>query len=176
MAYFNDDNKGGKAIMYQVLMVCTGNICRSPMAAGLASHLLPPALQNLVQIASAGVGALHGNPAEPNAVAVMSGIGIDISGHRARQISGELAGRVDVILTMETMQRDWVRRMLLWKKGKVRLLTEYCLQANEPDIKDPYGGPLSAYQECLDTLLPCVRAFINWLETEADIPAASTTA
>ena len=161
--------------MYRVLMVCTGNICRSPMAAGLASHLLSPAIRNRVEIASAGVGALHGNPAEPNAVAVMSGIGIDISGHRARQITGELAGRVDVILTMETMQRNWVRRMLLWKKGKVRLLTEYGPQADGPDIKDPYGGPLSAYQECLDTLQPCVRAFIAFLETEADLPAASAT-
>ena len=158
--------------MYQVLMVCTGNICRSPMAAGLASHFLPRALQDRVQIASAGVGALHGNPAEPNAIAVMSNIGIDIRGHRARQITGELAGSVDVILTMETMQRDWVRRMLLWKKAKVRLLTEYCPQADEPDIKDPYGGPLSAYQQCLDTLRPCVKTFITWLKTEADIPAA----
>lgn len=159
--------------MYQVLMVCTGNICRSPMAAGLASHFLPRALQDSVQITSAGVSALHGNPAEPNARAAMSGMGIDISGHRARQITGELAGRVDLILTMEIMQCAVVRRMLSWKKAKVGLLTDYCPQPHEPEIKDPYGGPLQAYQDCLDTLVPCVKALIAWLETEADIPAAS---
>ena len=161
--------------MYYVLMVCTGNICRSPMAAGLASYFLPQALQDRVQISSAGVSALHGNPAEPNAKAAMSGLDIDISSHRARQITGELAGRVDLILTMEIMQRAMVRRMLFWKNAKVRLLTDYCPQSHEPDIKDPYGGPLQAYQDCLDTLVPCVKALITWLETEADIPAAPSS-
>jgi protein-tyrosine-phosphatase len=161
--------------MYHVLMVCTGNICRSPMAAGLASHFLPRALQDRVQISSAGVSALHGNPAEPNAVAAMSGMGIDIRGHRARQITSELADKVDLILTMERMQRDMVRRLPFWKKAKVRLLTDFCPQPHEPDIEDPYGGPLQAYWDCLDTLLPCVKAFITWLETEADIPAAPSS-
>lgn len=161
--------------MYQVLMVCTGNICRSPMAAGLARNFLPHSLQGRVQITSAGVSALHGNPAEPNARAAMSEMGIDISSHRARLITGELAGKVDLILTMEIMQRDVVRRMLFWKKAKVRLLTDYCPQPHEPEIKDPYGGPLQAYQDCLDTLVPCVKALAAWLATEAEIPAAPSS-
>lgn len=161
--------------MMDILMVCTGNICRSPMAAGLASHLLPEALQGRVQITSAGVSALHGNLAEPNAITAISQMGIDISHHRARQINGDLAKNTDLILTMEGMQRDLVRRMLFWKKSKVRLLTDFCRQPHEPDIKDPYGGPLGAYQVCLDTLLPCIRQFIIWLETEAEIPAAPPT-
>ena len=102
----------------------------------------------------------------------MSGISVDISSHRARQITGELAGSVDLILTMEILHRAMVRRMLSWEKAKVRLLTDYCPQPHEPEIKDPYGGPLQAYQDCLDTLVPCVKALIAWLETEADIPAA----
>ena len=158
--------------MYQVLMVCTGNICRSPMAAGLASHLLLETLRDRVRITSAGVGALHGNPAEPNAVAAMSGIGIDISSHRARQITGGLASAADLILTMEIMQCEAVRRLLYRKKGKVRLLTDFCPQSRASDIKDPYGGLLPEYQACLDTLVPCVKALITWLNTEADIPAA----
>lgn len=156
--------------MYHVLMVCTGNICRSPMAAGLASHLLPDALQNRVQITSAGISALHGNPAEPNAITTSSRMGIDISNHRARQITSDLATSADLILTMEVMQRDVVRRMLFWKKSKVRLLTDFCPHTNAPDIKDPYGGPLRAYQVCFDTLLPCVLQLLKWVETEADIP------
>lgn len=155
--------------MYHVLMVCTGNICRSPMATGLASHLLPERLRDRVQITSAGVSALQGHPAEPNAIAAMSGIGIDISSHRARQITGGLVGGVDLILTMEAMQREMVQRLLFPKKGQVRLLTDFCPHSREPDIKDPYGGPLAVYQVCLDTLLPCVKALISWLGNMANI-------
>jgi protein-tyrosine phosphatase len=158
--------------MYMILMVCTGNICRSPMAAGLASHFLPRALQDSVQVTSAGISALHGNPAEPHAQVAMSRIGIDISSHQARQLTGELAGAADLILTMEIIQRQWVRHVLSRDKGKVRLLTDLCPRSQTPDIKDPYGGPLSAYQACLDKLLPCVKALITWLETGGDIPAA----
>lgn len=165
----NDYTENGKAAMYHVLMVCTGNICRSPMAAGLASHLLPERLRDRVQITSAGVSALQDHPAEPNAIAAMSEIGIDISSHRARQITRRLVGVVDLILTMEVMQREIVRDLLLPEKEKVRLLTDFCPHSREPDIKDPYGGPLVAYQVCRDTLLPCVKALITWLDSKANI-------
>ena len=111
---------------------------------------------------------MHGNLAQPHAVAVMAGMGIDISGHRARQITPQLAAKADVILTMEAMQRDMVRRMLLWKKFKVRLLTEFCARSGEADIEDPYGRPLQAYQVCLDTLLPCVQGVLAWVTAQVN--------
>ena len=68
--------------MKKILFVCTANICRSPMAQGLLEHALPQA-----QVRSAGLGALVGMPADAAAVRLMQERGIDISAHRATQIS-----------------------------------------------------------------------------------------
>jgi protein-tyrosine phosphatase len=164
----NGNEKDGTGPMYQVLMVCTGNICRSPMAAGLARFLLSNDLRARVAVGSAGCSALHGHLAESHAIEAMSRMGIDISGHRARQITSDMARQADLILTMEAGQRDIVRRMLLWKKNKVRLFSGFCPEIQGSDIKDPYGGPLEAFQECLNTLLPCMGYLMNFLETQVD--------
>ena len=149
-------------------MVCTGNICRSPMAEGLARFLVPAALQDRVLISSTGVAALHGNPAQPFAVEVMARNGIDISSHRARLMSAELARKADLVLTMEAMQRHFVRRMLLLKRNKIKLLSEFCPEPHDSDIQDPYGGPIEAYEACYTTLVPCVTNLIEWLIPQID--------
>jgi len=85
--------------MFEILMVCTGNICRSPMAAGLLRHMLPTDLENRIQVISAGTHAMHGHQAAPFAVQAMARQGIDISGHRARMIDRTLVRRASLILT-----------------------------------------------------------------------------
>ena len=65
---------------YRILVVCTGNICRSPMAEGMLKKDLPERLAARVMISSAGTHALHGNMAQPHAIEVMQGMGVDISG------------------------------------------------------------------------------------------------
>jgi protein-tyrosine phosphatase len=155
-----------RVAMYRLIMVCTGNICRSPMAEGLVRFLLPPTLRERVEVGSAGVAALHGNPAQPFAVEVMARKGIDIRSHRARQMTGDLARRSDLVLTMEGMQQEMVRRMLLWKKNKIRLLSEFCPQPHDPDIADPYGGPIEAYEDCYHTLFSCITRLIDWIPTQ----------
>ena len=62
--------------MNEILMICTGNICRSPMAEGLLRHLLPPQAQAQITVRSAGTHGLHGHQAEPNAIAAMAQWGI----------------------------------------------------------------------------------------------------
>lgn len=149
---------------FEVLMVCTGNICRSPMAAGLLRHCLPPALQGRVAVNSAGTHALHGHQAEPLAVQAMAAADIDIRDHRARHLTREMVRQADLILTMEQAHLETVRQMLGWNKFNAQLLMNYNPLADGPEIEDPYCGPFSAYKACLETLEPCIDGVIAHLK------------
>jgi protein-tyrosine-phosphatase len=144
-------------------MVCTGNICRSPMAAGLLRQCLPDDLKQRVDVTSAGTHALHGHKAHDYAITAMSEIGIDISNHRARQITREMARGADLILVMEADQGDMVKRLLGWSRNKPRRIGEFHPQFPLGDIEDPYGRPLEAYQVCIQTLQPCIEGVNLWL-------------
>ncbi len=86
--------------MKSILVVCEGNICRSPMAQGLLAAALPQ-----VQVHSAGLGALIGSPADETAVRLMQARGIDISAHRATQITRQMCVQADMVLVMDADQR-----------------------------------------------------------------------
>jgi protein-tyrosine phosphatase len=148
---------------YHVLMVCTGNICRSPMAAGLLRHYLPADLKGRIQVSSAGTHALHGHQAHEHAVAEMGRLGIDISDHRARQITRDIARSADLILVMEAVHASLVKRLLSWSKKKPCLISEFDQQAGVGEIADPYGQPPQAYAQCIQTLRPCIKGVILWL-------------
>jgi protein-tyrosine-phosphatase len=144
-------------------MVCTGNICRSPMAAGLLRHCLPDELKQRVDVTSAGTHALHGHQAHDHAIMAMSEIGIDIGYHRARQITREMARGSDLILVMEANQADIVKRLLGWNRNKPRRISEFHPRYLLGDIADPYGRPLEAYKVCIQSLQPCIEGVRQWL-------------
>lgn len=149
--------------MFKVLMVCTGNICRSPMAAGMLRHYLPDDLRGRVEVASAGTHALHGHQAADHALEVMDQIGIDIHGHRARQVTREIARGADLILTMEAAHSSMIGGLLGWRQNKPRMISEFDPQTPTHDIADPYGGPVTAYEACVREIRPCIKGVILWL-------------
>jgi protein-tyrosine phosphatase len=121
--------------MRTALTLCTGNICRSPMAAALLARAVPR-----LQVQSAGIAALVGSPADPMAIAIASANGIDLSGHRAMQVDGAQCGRADLILAMETAQLAELERRFPFIRGKAfRMCTEH-------DIADPHGRPRQAFE------------------------------
>jgi protein-tyrosine-phosphatase len=133
------------------------------MAAGLLRHYLPPDIKARIEVSSAGTHALHGHQAHEHAVESMARIGIDISGHRARQITRDIARSSDLILVMEAAHESIVKRFLRWGGSKPRMISEFDPETPVHDIEDPYGGPLEAYQDCIRTLRPCIKGVLLWL-------------
>jgi protein-tyrosine-phosphatase len=155
--------------MFNILMICTGNICRSPMAEGLLRHLLPPSLEDVVQVSSAGTYALHGNQPAPHAVTTMARSGIDISGHRARMVTRELLRQADLSLVMEKAHLGALRTMRLFGKTDIRMLTSFSPGEDAPDVQDPYGGPAEMYAQSLTAIRPAVNGVIDWLLTKPEL-------
>ncbi len=131
----------------RILVVCTGNICRSPMAAALLGHNL--ASHNpAVEVQSAGLAALVGYPADPLAQDLMRDRGIDLSNHRAQQLTPAMVMDADVVLAMETVQVKMVESMLPGARGRVHRLGK----AGAFDVADHYGGPRDAFVKALDLI------------------------
>lgn len=133
--------------MFQsILMVCVGNICRSPMAEYVLRHKLAAMSGNRpgIEVASAGIGALVDRPADPHTVTVLSAAGMDCSAHRARQISRELATSHDLILAMESRHIEDIYDRHPYARGKVHLLGKW---NDGEEIGDPYKKDLGHFQK-----------------------------
>ena len=120
-----------------ILVVCVGNICRSPMAEALLKQRYPHK-----NIDSAGVGALVGHFADPAALEIMAGQEIDITNHVAKQIDEGLAKKADLIFTMSDSQTKWIEERWLFCRGKTFKLGHW----QDKDIADPYKHEMSAFQ------------------------------
>lgn len=131
--------------MFQsILIVCVGNICRSPLAEGLLRKKLEDQGKS-VRVESAGLGALVGKPADPTSVELAAELGVDLSGHRARQLTPELLREFELVLVMETWQVKDVERVSQTARGKVFRLGHW----GDFEIPDPYRKPRDAFERAL---------------------------
>lgn len=134
----------------QILFVCTGNTCRSPLCEYLCKKYISKKLNsNLDELAdkgykviSAGVNAFDGFPASPEVVDLCSEMGIDASTHKSRCLTAEMVEKSDIIFTMTKNHRQMILSMYPQAAGKCFLL------AGEKDIADPIGGGKQIYRAC----------------------------
>lgn len=133
------------SMFQRILIVCVGNICRSPMAEALLKHQLKEAGRNGVVVESAGIAALVGKPADEMAQALMRERGIDLSAHRARQLDSTLVRSFDLILVMERGHQRQIEASFPSARGKVFRIGHW----KNFDVPDPYRQPREAFERSL---------------------------
>lgn len=143
--------------MFQkILTVCTGNICRSPVAEYLLRHQLDTAGRT-IDVQSAGIGALIDHPADDAALAFTDQLGVPMARHRARQIAQSHTRWADLILVMQKHHLDYVLDLDPTARGKTFLLGRWGGQ----EVPDPYqrgeGAHLAAYKLIAEEVQAWVR-------------------
>jgi len=130
-------------VLSSVLIVCVGNICRSPMGEAILRQARPG-----LRVASAGLAALVGKPADPGAVELLGERGLDLSAHRARQLTAEMVEEFDLILVMERRHAADVEELTPAARGRVHLVGRF----GGFEVPDPYRRPREAFAEALALL------------------------
>jgi protein-tyrosine phosphatase len=138
-----------------ILVVCVGNICRSPKAEALLRNALRG--QEEITVESAGLGALVDWPAAEHAEVLLRERGVDISSHRAQQLTPELVQKADLILVMESGHKKAIEAQDTTARGKVFRLGEW----QDTDIADPFR---QSHQAFADALAKIDEGIASWVE------------
>ena len=149
--------------VFRVLIVCTGNTCRSPMAAGALRRLLGADAER-VTVESAGTAAWEGQPATEPSVEVAGRAGVDLGEHRSRRVTPMMVRAADLVLVMEKSHVGAVHSLGAAPE-RTHVLSEWP-EPGDPTlpISDPFGASMEAYEECwrrithhLERVVPQIR-------------------
>lgn len=150
-----------------ILVVCTGNICRSPMGQGLLAHALsaqPEPLRSL-KVISAGVAAYPGQPVSENSVLALRKVGIDISDLRSQGLTQKMLDDALVVLAMTESHRHIIRARARPAPEHLYLFREFLPPPAAKEIGDPFGGPLKLYEAVRDEMVEAVPGLIAFFKT-----------
>ena len=162
--------------MKTILFICTGNVCRSPMAEGIFRQAVQG--RGNYRVISAGLGAMEGQAPSAHAVEAVRELGIDISRQRSRMLTPQLVTQADYIFGMTHSHVDTV--MLLYPQAaeKTFLLREFddTLDPFEKDISDPIGGSYEIYMNCRDQIEQGIVSLLRFVEGNGANAMAGLTA
>jgi len=157
--------------MKTILFICTGNVCRSPMAEALFRRAA--AGRGEFQVLSAGLGAVDGQPPTAHSVTAMRELGMDISGQRSRMLTAELVRQADYIFGMTHSHVDAIELLYPPAAEKTFLLREFddTLEEFEKDISDPIGSAYLVYEHCRDQIEQGIASLLKFMEQHEILPA-----
>ena len=138
--------------MNNILVVCVGNICRSPIGEVLLRQHYPNK-----HIDSAGLSAVVGSAADEKSLQVMADEDVDMSGHVAKQINEDLVKKADLILTMSKSQTKWIEDQWPHCRGKTFRIGHWI----DKDVADPYGNDESAFETAKQDIVDSLDQWFN---------------
>jgi glycine hydroxymethyltransferase len=153
-----------------IVFICTGNTCRSPMAAALLRHAMGPNPGFAVQ--SAGVAARAGAPASPETVAVLREAGINLGDHRSRPVTSEMIREAQLILTMTRGHREVILELFPEASERVFLVGDFAGDPTLREIPDPIGCGRDAYLETRDAIVAAIPGLLAFIRQAGEIEEA----
>ncbi len=150
--------------MKTILFVCTGNVCRSPMAEGLFRHITKGRAD--YEVLSAGVGAMNGQPPSPHAVRALQDLNIDIARQRSRALTAAMVEQADYIFGMTQGHVEAIVALYPQAAEKTFVLREFdeTLDVFEKDIPDPIGESFGVYASCRDQIEQGIYSMLKFIE------------
>lgn len=167
---------------YRVCVICSGNICRSPMGEVILRSMLDSAgLGERVVVDSAGTGGWHeGDGADPRTVSTLQAHGYDGTHHRAREFRPEWFSEMDLIVVADEGHRRDLQRWApdTGASAKVRLLREFdqaAVESGTLEVDDPYFGDADDFDHCLTVVERACRGLVGHLRADLGERASSRT-
>jgi len=149
-----------------IIVVCTANVCRSPMAAALLQHALaaqPEPLRSL-NVISAGVAARAGDRVSENSVVALKKVSLDIAKHVSRPLTQQMIDEAWLILGMTESHRVMINLQAEPPPKRMHLFREFMPQRGDKEIGDPFGGPLKLYESTRDEMVEAIPSLIEFIK------------
>lgn len=148
-----------------IVTVCTANICRSPMAAGLLGHALKAEQEPLrsARIVSAGVAARTGDAISANSRTALKKVGIEFDNHASQPLTRDLVMQADAVLCMTKSHRHVIESAFVEPPKNIHLFREFMPGKVEKEIGDPFGSNLASYEACRDEMVEALPSLLTHL-------------